>query len=155
MIYNDTDLKQAADLRKKYIIILACATMLFILLIVLSSTYRLAWLGYISAVLFAVFSVFVWGTKIMPSSKYYHFLRDIDQGLEKTTIGYVLKIETDASIKDMLEYNLVLFMEESAEQDTPPRKLYIDISKKLPEHDKSTKVKLYLFGNFIKGIEII
>ena len=153
MLYSKQDYKDISQTRKKLWLQLCAATAVYIITIVICSIFRISWPGYTIATIWAVFIVFMWGIRGSRIRKYYHFLKDISEGLEKNITGVVENIDSSIKIIDMLEFYLIEFRESGSSIDSPARKLYIDASLGLPKYENGNKLSLCLFGNYIKGIE--
>lgn len=155
MLYNNEDYLEVKLARRKILLQLLAATIIFIAVIVVCSIIRVSWPGYAIAVIWGIFVIFIWGMRGTRIRKYYHFLRDISRGLENNIKGAVEDIDLSVSVKDMLDYYTIILREDGSASDSPARKLYYDISKGIPQYPKGTRLAVSLFGNYIKGIEII
>ena len=155
MLYSEQDYLDITLARKRFWFQMLAVTIIFIAIIIVASISRIMWIGYTGAILWAIVVVFLWGMKGSYIRKYYNFLKDLRQGLENTITGTVASIDSSKSIKELIEFYLVVFNEDNAMPDSPARKLYIDVSKGLPEYKSGTRLELVLFGNYIKGIRVL
>ncbi|MCK5129347.1 MAG: hypothetical protein KAQ68_05830 [Clostridiales bacterium] len=155
MLYSEQDYLDITLTRKRFWFQILAVTIIFIATIIVASISRIIWIGYTGAILWAIVVVFLWGMKGSYIRKYYNFLKDLRQGLENTITGTVASIDSSKNIKELLEFYLVVFNEDNAPTDSPARKLYIDVSKGLPEYKSGTRLELVLFGNYIKGIKVL
>lgn len=155
MLYTKEDYMEVIKARRSILLRILIATFIFIGVIIACSIVRLSWPGYATAGIWGVYVVFIWGMKGSRARKYYHFLRDMSEGLENKVVGTVEDIDTSVSLKDMLEFYTITLREDDSDQESPARKLYLDVSKGLPQFEKGARLNLELFGNYIKGIEVI
>ena len=155
MLYTTQDYIEIKIARRNFWLQVLAVTSVFIIAIVIASITRIDLIGYAVAVIWAIVVVSLWGMRGSRILKYYHFLKDISEGLENTIIGTVEYVDSSINIKEMLDFYLVVFREDKSDPDSPARKLYIDASKGLPIYENGTRLKLNLFGNFIKGIEAL
>jgi hypothetical protein len=155
MLYTSEDYMEVKKARNKILLKILIATFIFIGVIIVCSIVRISWPGYVVAGLWAIYVVFIWGMKGSRARKYYHFLRDISEGLENHVVGTVKDIDSSISINDMLEFYTITVIEDDTEPDAPARKIYLDVAKGLPNFKEGSRVSLDLFGNYIKGIEVL
>ncbi len=153
MLHTQHDYDKVQKAKRKIWLNILISSIIFIAIIILCSIIRIDWPGYIVSVLWAIFVVSYWGLKGSRIKKYYHLLKDMNEGLEKNITGAVESIDTSINVKDTLDFYLILLREDGVEDDTPARKLYFDASKKLPDYKEGARLEVCLFGNYIKNIK--
>lgn len=155
MLYTEQDYNEINIIRKKLWIRLAVITIIYIAVVAVCSIIRISWPGYVAAALWGITITFIWGMQGARIRKYYHYLKDIREGLEKTITGTVENIDLSITSRDLIDFYTIIFNDDEANPESPSRKLYYDASKKVPEFSQGEKLKITLFGNNIKGIESI
>ena len=153
MLYTEDDYIEINNLRKKVWIKILIATLIFISVIVICSIIRVDWPGYIAAVLWGITVVFLWGMQGSRIRKYFLFLKDIKQGLEKAITGVVEEVDISITSRDLVDFYTVTFNDDGLNPESPSRRLYFDASKGLPEFKKGERLNITLFGNNIKDFE--
>ncbi len=155
MLYTQQDYDDIKQLNKKLWIKILIATAIYITAIVVCSVTRINWPGYVVAAAWAIYVVFLWGTQGARIRRYHLFLKDIKEGLEKEITGSVKEVDSSITSSDHMEFYTVIFDDDSADPKSPSRKLYYDAAKGVPNMVQGEKLKITLFGNYIKGIEKI
>ena len=155
MLYTEQDYTEISKLRKKLWIRLAAVTLIYTAAVAVCSIIRISWPGYTAAVLWGITVTFIWGMQGSRIRSYYHFLKDIREGLEKSITGTVQNVDTSITSRELIDFYTIIFNDDEANPDSPSRKLYYDASKGVPEYSQGEKLKITLFGNNIKGIEKI
>jgi hypothetical protein len=155
MLYTENDYNEIKQLTKKFWMKILIATLIYIAIIVVCSITRIDWLGYAASVVWGIFVVFSWGTQGARIRKYYLFLKDINEGLEKEITGSVKEIDSSITSRDLVDFYTVIFNDDAGDPESPSRKLYFDASKGLPDINPGDNLKLTLFGNNIKGFQKI
>jgi hypothetical protein len=155
MLYNTEDYLEIKKARNKILLQLIVASLIFLAIIAVCSIFRVSWAGYTAAAVWGIYVVFIWGMKGSRIRKYYHFLKDINEGLENNIVGTVEDIDTSLTTKDMIDFYTIIIREDDAEPDSPARRIYLDASKGLPKYEVGARIAVNLFGNYIKALEIL
>jgi len=155
MLYTQEDYIEINRLRKSLWNKILITTLIFILAVVLCSVFRVDWPGYTAGVLWGITIVFLWGMQGSRIRKYYRFLKDIREGLEKAITGSIESVDSSITTRDLVDFFTIIFNDDEANPESPSRKLYFDASKSLPSFVKGERLKITLFGNNIKGFEKI
>lgn len=155
MLYTENDYNQINSLRKNFWIKISIATAIFIASIVVFAIVRIDWPGYVIAVLWSITVIFLWGMQGSRIRRYYLFLKDMKEGLDKSTTGQVVSVDSSITSRELVDFHTVIFNDDSANPESPSRKLYFDASKGLPEFKEGDKLSITLFGNNIKDFKIV
>jgi hypothetical protein len=155
MLYSQDDYIKINKLRKSLWLKILVATLVFIAIVVICSIVRVDWPGYAAAVLWGITVVFLWGMQGVRIRRYYLYLKDIREGLEKTTTGSVQLVDKSVTTRDLVDFYTIIFNDDEANPESPARRLYFDASKDMPDFTPGEKLKVTLFGNNIKGFERI
>lgn len=155
MLYTKDDYIKINELRKKVWIKISIITLIFISAIVVSSILRIEWPGYVVGVLWAITVVFLWGMQGSKIRRYYLFLKDMKEGLENTTSGSFVEIDSSVTSRELVDFYTIIFNDDNADPESPSRKLYFDANKGLPSFKKGDMLALTLFGNNVKDYKII
>ena len=151
MLYTEDDYIGIKTLRKKLWLKILIATLIFITVVVICSIIRIDWPGYAAAVLWGITVVFLWGMQGARIRRYYLYLKDIKEGLEKTITGSVELVDKSVTTRDLVDFYTVIFNDDAADPESPSRRLYFDASKILPDFARGERLQITLFGNNIKG----
>ncbi len=155
MLYTENDYIEINKLRKNFWLKIFTITIAYIASVVICSIARIEIPGYLASVLWAIAVVYLWGMQGSKTRKYYLFLKDIKQGLEKTVTGSVESVSDSITSRDLVDFYTVIFNDDDANPTSPSRKLYFDVSKGIPNFINGERLKITLFGNNIKGFEKI
>ncbi len=155
MLYTQQDYDDIKTLQRKFWVKMIIASLIYIAAITVFSIVRIDWPGYTISALWAIFVVSSWGMQGARIRKYYLFLKDIKEGLEKEITGSVKEIDTSITSSDHLDFYTVIFNDDNADPKSPSRKLYFDVAKGVPDMKEGEQLKIMLFGNNIKGFEKI
>lgn len=153
MLYSEYDYIEINKLRKKLWFKILIATLVFIGTVIICSVVRIDWPGYVVAVLWGITVVFLWGMQGARIRRYYLYLKDIREGLEKTITGSVEKVDKSITTRDLVDFYTVIFNDDEANPESPARRLYFDASKDISGFSQGERLKITLFGNNIKGFE--
>lgn len=153
--------KTAALLRRIWIIMLALAAVCVAVWVILASQrvaeVRISWPGHVAAGVCAAAIVFIYGMFGSRVNAYRRYLRDVDQGLEREITGSVSGIDETPAVSSNLEF-LSVHITVPAQSDREPasdRLLRYDPVKGPVPFRTGQNVRLLLFGNNIKGYEIL
>lgn len=155
MLYSSQDYIEVKIARRNVLLQILAASLVFTAVIVICSIIRLSWPGYVAAGLWGLFVIFIWGMKGSKINRYYHFLKDIEEGLENNITVNVERIDSSIITKDLVDFYTMIVREDGSDPESPARKLYIDASKELPSYTKEAHLSISLFGNYIKEIKVI
>lgn len=162
MLYSKEDYqKTVALLRRIWLIILAISVVCIVVWVVLASQRvkeaRISWPGYVAAGVCSTAVVFIYGMFGSRVNAYRRFLRDVDQGLEREIVGAVSQIDETPTVSNNLEF-VSVHIAVPAQSDKEPasvRLLRYDSVKGPVPFRTGQNVRLLLFGNNIKGYEIL
>lgn len=162
LLYSENDYKTTvAMLRRIWIIILIIAAICIAAWAVTASQQdkelRIAWPGYVAAGVCTFAIVFIYGLFGARVNAYRKFLRDIYQGLEREMTGIITDIEGTPSVSNNLEFTVIHMAAEldMGKESDCDRILHYDPVKAPIPFEAGQRVRLLLFGNNIKGYEIL
>ena len=155
MLYTEQDYIQIQNLKKKFWLKVFIATIAYIAVVVACSILRVDWPGYVAGGLWGITVVFLWGMQGARIRRYFLFLKDIKEGLDKTITGSIASIDRSVTSRDLVDFYTIIFNDDDANPESPSRRLYFDASKELPDFEAGQRLEISLFGNNIKGFQKI
>ncbi|NLG37504.1 MAG: hypothetical protein GX549_05765 [Clostridiales bacterium] len=161
MLYTKKDYEDVVrQLRRIWLLILVIAAVCIAVWIVLACNQdketRIAWPGYVASGVCSAAIVFIYGLFGSRVNAYRRFLRDVDQGLEREASGVVTRIEETPAESSNLQYLNIHLMPDDTSDPTPSERLlrYDPVKSPVP-FKEGQRVRLVLFGNYIKGYELL
>ncbi|MGI5878323.1 MAG: hypothetical protein ACOX7W_06910 [Christensenellales bacterium] len=161
MLYTKKDYEDIVrQFRRIWLLILGIAAVCIAVWIVLASNQdretRIAWPGYVASGVCSAAIVFIYGMFVSRVNAYRKFLRDVDQGLEREATGVVTRIEETPAESSNLQYLNIHLLPDDASDPTPSERLLRYDPMKLPvPFREGQRVRLVLYGNHIKGYELL
>ena len=73
------------------------------------SIIRISWPGYAAAALWGITVTFIWGMQGSRIRRYYFFLKDIKEGLEKTISGTVESVDLSVTSRELIDFYTIIF----------------------------------------------
>jgi hypothetical protein len=110
------------------------------------------------AVTFLTFSgmLFINGTKYRYVNLYYKALRHLSTGLKVTQKGLFLRVEDAPTVKDGVEYRVIIMQEDTVKRpDLPERRVLLDGFKEMPDFSENEALKYITCGSVLLAYERI
>jgi hypothetical protein len=154
-MYTDKDFIEANAALKKFVALYFVLAALLLVLYLYSMFTRIEWIGYVSALVLVLASLFLWGNFGGRLVCWRRFLHDMRQGLEREASGIIATVDDEVAQKEGLDFRVLRLLTGDETDKAGGRFLYVDTSRFPLPAGPGRKVRCMLFGNYIKEMTVL
>jgi len=150
-VYSETDFTEINRQIRRGLSIAGGFAFVVLAIIVATLIVRWQWATMAVTILWGGLMIFFWGMKLTPPLAYKRHLKEIHEGLSRTTEGRVVSFDEETTFREGLDYFALTVNIGDQGDPEDDRLFYWDMQKPRPVLSAADRVEIVSHGNDIIG----